>query len=105
MNTINWKTLFISAEGRLSRTHFWVAAAVLVSVWALYEAMTGATSRLLTGWMIHPILIYVGACVLSKRFHDRGRSGWYAAPVLISLIGVTGPWRAVDLVFLAILVW
>src|SRR4051812_38360868 len=102
MNSIDWKTLFFSAEGRLTRTHFWVAAAILGAVWALYEAVTGITLRLLTGWMVYPILVFLAVCVLSKRFHDRGRSGWYAAPVVVSLIGIAGPWRAVDLVFWAI---
>ncbi|MEI7931554.1 MAG: DUF805 domain-containing protein [Alphaproteobacteria bacterium] len=105
MNSIDWRNLFISAEGRLTRTHFWVAAGLLIGVLMLYEAITGTTSRLLTGWMVYPILIFMGSCVLSKRFHDRGRSGWFAAPVIVALIGVMGPWRAIDLVFLAIVAW
>ena len=106
MNAIDWKTLFISAEGRLSRTHFWVAAGLLVGVLMLYEAVFGGrTWQLLTGWMIYPILIYVGSCVFAKRFQDRGRSGWFAAPVVLATIGVLGPWNPVDRVVWGILIW
>jgi uncharacterized membrane protein YhaH (DUF805 family) len=106
MNSINWTTLFVSAEGRLARTQFWVAAGLLIVVLALYEAVFGGrTWQILTGWMIYPVLIFVGSCVLSKRFHDRGRSGWFAAPVILSTIGVLGPWNPVDLIFWGVLIW
>ena len=107
MNAIDWKTLFISAEGRLARTHFWAAAAVLLGVWALYEAMTEGHPnwRLVTFWMIYPLLAFFAVCIISKRFHDRGRSGWFAAPVMVALIGALGPWRAIDLIFLGAMVW
>ncbi len=105
MNAINWKTLYVSAEGRLARTPFWVAAGLLIAVLMVYQAVTTPTGVLVTGWMIYPVLIFFGVCVLAKRFHDRGRSGWYAAPVVLSLIGVMGPWNPPDLIFLGVLVW
>ncbi len=105
MNTIDWKTLLVSAEGRLARQTFWIVGGFLILTLMVYESLGGLTWRLLTGWMIYPLLIFFGACVLSKRLHDRGRSGWYAAPIILSLIGVMGPWNAVDLIFLAVLIW
>jgi uncharacterized membrane protein YhaH (DUF805 family) len=105
MSAIDWKNLFISAEGRLARTHFWVAASLLLGVLLIYEAMTGPVSRWIFGWMVYPILTFMGVCVLAKRFHDRGRSGWFAAPVVLAIVGLMGPWRAIDLVFLSIVVW
>ncbi len=105
MNAIDWKTLFVSADGRLTRTPFWMAAGLLIAALLVYQAITGVTARIVTGWMIYPILAFFGVCVLAKRFHDRGRSGWYAAPVVLSLTGVLGPWNPPDLIFLGILVW
>jgi uncharacterized membrane protein YhaH (DUF805 family) len=83
-----WSDLFLSASGRLARTPFWIAAAMLIAFAATYEAWVGATLHWLTGWLVYPGLLYCGACVLSKRLHDRGRSGWWAALVLFALVAV-----------------
>jgi uncharacterized membrane protein YhaH (DUF805 family) len=85
---IGWTDLFLSAGGRLARTPFWIATAILIAVAAVYEAWVGATLHWLTGWLVYPALLYMGACVLSKRLHDRGRSGWWAALVLFALVAI-----------------
>jgi uncharacterized membrane protein YhaH (DUF805 family) len=85
---IGWTDLFWSASGRLARTPFLIACAVLIAVAALYEAWVGPTLHWLTGWLVYPALLYACACVLSKRLHDRGRSGWWAALVLFALVAV-----------------
>ncbi len=83
-----WGELFFSAEGRLARAPFLIAAAILTGLVALYEAGTPVTLHWLTGWFVYPAAIYCGACVLSKRLHDRGRTGWLAALVLFAIVAV-----------------
>jgi uncharacterized membrane protein YhaH (DUF805 family) len=85
---IGWTDLFWTASGRLARTPFLIACAVLIALAAVYEAWVGPTLHWLTGWLVYPALLYSGACVLSKRLHDRGRSGWWAALVLFALVAV-----------------
>ncbi len=103
---IGWTELFWSASGRLGRTHFWVGAAVLIAVASVYEAWVGSTLHWLTGWFVYPALLYSGACVLSKRLHDRGRSGWWAALVLFALVAVwPHPHGFGSLIFSLILIW
>ena len=51
---------------------------------AFYEAVARTMLHWITGWFVYPALFYCGACVLSKRLHDRGRSGWWAALVLLA---------------------
>ncbi len=85
---IDWSELFFSANGRAARMPSWVAALTLLIAAALYEAVAGATLHWITGWFVYPPLFYCGACVLSKRLHDRGRSGWWAALVLIAVVAV-----------------
>ena len=103
---IDWKTLFVSAEGRLSRNTFWVAAAILFTLLIVFEALTGATLRLVFGWIVYPVLIYGGVCVLSKRLHDRGKSGWYAAVIIAALVGLWPyPDGAFDFLFLLVIIW
>lgn len=106
MSLINWKTLFFSADGRLARAPFWIAAAILVGALTLYEAATGPTLRLMTGWFVYPILIFFAVCVLSKRLHDRGRSGWYAAAIILAIVAVW-PWPRglLDFLFAVLIVW
>ena len=86
--SIGWTDLLWSATGRLGRTPFLIGAAVLIAFAAIYEAWVGPTLHWLTGWFIYPGLLYAGACVLSKRLHDRGRSGWWAALVLVATVAV-----------------
>jgi uncharacterized membrane protein YhaH (DUF805 family) len=103
---IDWAALFLSAAGRLARTPFLIACAVLIAGAAIYEAWVDATLHWLTGWIVYPLLLYCGACVLSKRLHDRGRSGWWAALVLFALVAVwPAPHGFGALVFTLILGW
>ena len=98
--------LFFSAEGRLSRTPFLLAAAGLILIAAVYEAIVGETLHWLTGWLVYPALFFCGASVLSKRLHDRGRSGWWAALILVGMVAVwPRPLGLFDFLFAVVLVW
>lgn len=103
---IDWSELFLSPAGRAARGPSLVAAAILIAIAALYEAIVGSTLHWLTGWFIYPALIYCGACVLSKRLHDRGRSGWWAALILFAIVAVwPQPTGFFDFLFVAVLIW
>ncbi len=98
--------LFFSAQGRAPRLPSLIAAAVLVVLAALYEALVGSALHWITGWVVYPALFYPGACVLSKRLHDRGRSGWWAALILASVVAVwPHPETFLDFPFFLVLVW
>jgi uncharacterized membrane protein YhaH (DUF805 family) len=101
-----WAELFLSSNGRLSRTPVLLAAGVLIGVAALYEAIAGYTLHWLTGWLVYPALLFSGACVLSKRLHDRGRSGWWSLLVLVAVIAVwPQPEHFLDFMFSLVIVW
>lgn len=85
---INWAELFFSSTGRLSRTPFVIAAGTLIGFAVLYELIVPSVLHWLTGPFVYSALVYVGACLLSKRLHDRGRSGWLAAVILIALVSL-----------------
>ncbi|MDP1630338.1 MAG: DUF805 domain-containing protein [Caulobacter sp.] len=103
---IDWVELFTSSTGRVARAPFLIAAAVLITLAALYEAAAGPTMHWLTGWAVYPALLYSGACLLSRRLHDRGRSGWLAAIIILALI-VTWPIPQgfLDFAFSIVIVW
>ena len=50
-------------------------------------------------------LLFTGACVLSKRLHDRGRSGWWAAVILLAAVAVHDTIEFWDFPFVLVLVW
>ena len=102
----DWGALLLSAQGRIARAPFLIAAATLLVLAAVYEAVVGVTLPWLTGWFVYPALIYAGACVLSKRLHDRGKSGWWAALILFALVAVwPRPVGFFDFLFGVALVW
>jgi len=106
MGDIDWRVLFLSPHGRLARAPFWLAAAILIAVLVLYESAVTPALHWLSGWFFYPVMAFCGACVMSKRLHDRGRSGWWAALVLLSMMAV---WPHTpgffDFVFGLVLIW
>jgi uncharacterized membrane protein YhaH (DUF805 family) len=103
---INWAELLLSSTGRISRTPFVIAGAVLLLLILTYESVVHTVLHWLTGWFVYPAAIYIGVCVLSKRLHDRGRSGWWAAPIIVALIAVwPRPDGFFDFLFAVLLLW
>ena len=98
--------LFLSSNGRLARTPFLVASAVVVGVAVFYEAIANYTLHWLTGWFVYPVLLFTGACLLSKRLHDRGRSGWWSMLILIAVVAVwPQPEHFLDFLFSLVSLW
>jgi uncharacterized membrane protein YhaH (DUF805 family) len=102
----DWKDLFLSSVGRTSRAPFLLASAVLIAVTAVYERFAGGVIHWITGWFMYPVLVFCGASVLSKRLHDRGRSGWWSALILLAVL-VVWPYPAgfIAVLFSLVLFW
>ena len=105
-------TLFLVPRGRIDRRPFIVGVVVLIAVLAVFPWLAvGEWWHVPVGWVFYPAWVYGAVCVLAKRLHDRGRSGWWAAAILTgfnftwpypdSLIGAVGlvvvVWAAVEL--------
>jgi uncharacterized membrane protein YhaH (DUF805 family) len=67
---MDWKTLFLSADGRIGRRDFWIGAGLLFAA----NLVLGLVPAI--GQLVHLASIYVWVCLASKRLHDFGRSGW-----------------------------
>jgi len=103
---IDWRELFLSADGRIARAPFLIGSAVLIAITAIYESLVGPVGHWLTGLIVYPAILYAGACLASKRLHDRGRSGWWAALILFALAVVwPHPAGFVDFLLMLVLVW
>lgn len=92
---MDWQQLFTSFDGRISRQPFWIGGLVLLGVNLVAAAALG---RGVLGTLVGLALIYPSLCVSIKRWHDRGKSGWW---VLIGFVPVIGwIWTLVECGFL-----
>jgi uncharacterized membrane protein YhaH (DUF805 family) len=101
MENIDWKELLFSFDGRINRGKFWLGIAVLYAIpWVAFMLAAMANSSLLW-WLasvVVLILIWPGLAISIKRWHDRGKSGWW---ILISFIPLIGPlWALIETGFL-----
>ena len=82
---MDWKSLFLSADGRIRRSEFWIGWLVIFAVNALL------------GWVIpllSILLIYPTVCIFSKRLHDMGKTGWLQlAPIVVQHAGAVARHR------------
>jgi uncharacterized membrane protein YhaH (DUF805 family) len=82
----DWKDHLLSSVGRSSRAPFAVAGAAVLGVLWAYRNLLGHVAHMLAGWMFWPIWLFCAASVLAKRLHDRGRSGWWSAIILLAVL-------------------
>ncbi|MGH7027524.1 DUF805 domain-containing protein [Brevundimonas sp.] len=79
-----FQDLFLSSSGRIGRISFVMGAIVVLTLWAAFDLLAPLTIRDITGWVVAAALLYSGACVVSQRLHDRGRSGWWSGLILLA---------------------
>jgi uncharacterized membrane protein YhaH (DUF805 family) len=103
---LNFAELFFSSTGRLGRTPFVIAGAAVLAIAYLYLWIVPGVVQWFTGWVVYPALLIAGCCLLAKRLHDRGRSGWWAGIVIVAFVAVWPlPEHFFDFIFAAIVVW
>jgi uncharacterized membrane protein YhaH (DUF805 family) len=67
---MDWKTLFLNAEGRIGRKDFWIGVGILFICGIVFSYVPLMDSL----WPLASI--YFGVCVYGKRLHDIGQSAW-----------------------------
>ena len=70
---MDWKFLFLSANGRIGQKDFWIGFLILFVAGFILGLIP--VINLIAGLA----LIYPNVCLYSKRLHDFGKSGWLAA--------------------------
>jgi len=80
---MNWQTLFLSPEGRIGQKDYWIGVLILIVAWVLSHALHVLAPIV---WLL---LIYPWVCVIAKRLHDFGKSGWLIlVPVGVGIVAV-----------------
>ena len=113
-------SLFTSFEGRIGRQQWWLGIIALIIIeWIVFmilgmifggSMMTGmdpnnpeAAAQALGMMSVPMIIIFLiflwpSLALYAKRWHDRGKSGWWTLIILIPVIG--GIWALIELGFL-----
>jgi uncharacterized membrane protein YhaH (DUF805 family) len=81
---MDFKNLFLSANGRIGRGEFWIAFVILFVAQIIINMLAHAVHIL---GLLGLVLIYFNVCVYSKRLHDMGKSGWLQlVPIAVFLV-------------------
>ena len=81
---MTWQSIFFSSNGRIGQKDFWIAALILF-VAGILSFVLHLLAPL--AWLV---LAYCWICILSKRLHDAGRSGWLVLlPFVVGCAAVT----------------
>ena len=98
--------LFTSSTGRVARAPFIGAVAVLIALAWAYGRWAAPVAAWPVGMVVNALLLFSAACLLSKRLHDRGRAGWWAALVLLAWIRLwPKPAYPIDWAFAPVMAW
>lgn len=95
------RTLLLGFRGRVARKPFWLYGVVGVSLAQLIAyallGIAGAGERAADA-ISTLLVVWPGLAISVKRWHDRGKSGWWVLINLIPLVGIV--WTIVECGFL-----
>ena len=107
MENIDWTYLLFKFDGRINRAKFWAGSILIWGIYTLWviafvaainvSSSVGAVIGFL-GIMVWVLAIWSGLAISIKRWHDRGKSGWWIFIAAIPLIG--GLWALIETGFL-----
>ena len=108
MENIDWQHLLFQFDGRINRAKFWVGTVATVVIYIVFATVivVGFAIDSAFVWVIIVIaavalyvaLIWMAFAISIKRWHDRGKSGWWIFIAFIPLIG--GIWALIETGFL-----
>ena len=93
---MDWKYLFTSFDGRINRAKFWAAIGVFFAlgiVGLIIDSVLGTRVTVggglqvgIVGIIISLASIYFALAVYAKRWHDRDKSGWLSAVLIVVFV-------------------
>ncbi len=108
------KDLLFSFQGRVNRAKFWLVNIGLCVVEAIVFGIAGGGAMMsgdptavdmsslgvmgIIGLLFFIVFFWIGLAVAVKRWHDRGKSGWWVLIALVPVIG--GLWYLIECGFL-----
>ena len=90
---MDWKYLYTNFDGRIARKDWWIGIIIIFVVSLVLSFLIG--DRGLVQFVIAILMIVGGLSLHIKRFHDRGKPGWWVLVFLIPFIGFI--WMIVEM--------
>jgi len=90
MDNIDWKDFLFGFEGRINRAKFWIGLILIqVVVWIFFMLAVVTDASVMWGLsvLVGLALIWPGVAISIKRWHDRGKSGWWIFIYFVPFIG------------------
>jgi uncharacterized membrane protein YhaH (DUF805 family) len=93
MDNVDFKYLFTSAEGRISRKQWWIGVGILFLVSLISTILFGSDG--VFSFVISILMLLAGIMLHIKRCHDRDKSGWWCLLLIVPVVGFI--WAVIDL--------
>ena len=95
---MDWQKLFFTYTGRINRKEYWTGVIAVLGIWIFSAVILmnvfGQHSE--TGHLLETLielpLGYAWINIGIKRYHDRGKSGWFMGVWFVLLIGGIYAW-------------
>lgn len=90
MQPFNWKTFLLSFDGRVSLRHFWFRFVIPYTALSLAISLSAPYIGVFALYLMGALTVlgvWPSAAVGIKRWHDRGKSGWWCLSMLLPVIG------------------
>ena len=84
---MSWSEFLLSFHGRIGRKPYWLYTLAAMVVTMAVNILDAANGSGALGMALAVLLIWPGLAVSAKRWHDRGKSGWWNLVWLIPFIG------------------
>ena len=91
---MDWKYVLTSYDGRINRAKFWAGVGVFFAgavVATIVDNILGTTFEGMPYGFVYVLYsiasLYLIFAVYAKRWHDRGKSGWWTLIALVPFIG------------------
>jgi uncharacterized membrane protein YhaH (DUF805 family) len=107
MGDIDWTYLLFKFDGRINRAKFWAGSILIWGIYTLWIIAVAAvysvssTAGVVIGFLgikVWVFSIWGWLAISIKRWHDRGKSGWWIFIGAIPIIG--GLWALIETGFL-----
>ncbi len=102
MDDIDWGHLLFGFSGRINRAKFWAGMVLQYAILFATVAVAFAVNDPIAFWVagvVNLVTIWMWIAISIKRWHDRGKSGWWMLIALVPVIGYL--WMLIETGFLA----
>ncbi len=90
MDDINWGHLLFGFDGRINRAKIWAGMVLQFAIVFATVAVAFAVNDPIGYWVagiVNLVTVWMWVAISIKRWHDRGKSGWWLLIAIVPIIG------------------